>query len=603
MLSHAPPRPNTPMPEKTIVIAHVTHEATEKFGGIGTVLEGLITAPAYQRAVRRTILISPLFKKGAVQNPLERIGDEATRILYSGPDNIDTGGWGAVLKPIEWAFGTPIVYGLRRLKDDSHDAEAEVLLFDVTAPEPSRLAALKFLLFENFALPAQRFESSWDFEEYCRLADPAYHALIALLAPQELPAVLISHEYMGMCTALRAAADPARRFRTVFHAHECSTARSIVEHHSGHDTAFYQAMRRARAKGQHVEEVFGSQAHNPRHALISLAPRLDLTLAVGDATAEELRFLTPDFDKHNLVVCYNGVPSEPLTRDHTLASRALLNEWSRRALRQTPDYWFTHVTRPVISKGIWRDTLVLTHLERELKKRGKTAVYMLLACGATPRTAQQADAMAREHHWPLDHREGYPDLEGPEVGIWRDFQHFNNPGREGSGAVRAVFVNQFGFTPDRLGAHAPSDLSLAHLRRASDVEFGQSIYEPFGIAHLEPLHAGAVCVPTSVCGCVGFARNAAESLGWRDDALSRNVLIADYTSHEVDEPLAMARDQRDAIESRVAADVARQLLDRLPTHEDHRLDLLERGQALASRMSWDRVAETMFLPAVRNILR
>lgn len=602
MLSYAPNPQTRRMTERPITIAHVTHEATEKFGGIGTVLEGLITAPAYQRAVKRTILISPLFIKGPVQNPLERLGPEATRVLYSGPDNVDAGGWGEILRPIEWAFGTPIVYGLRHLQDDSHHAEAEVLLFDVTAPEPSRLAALKFLLFEKFGLDAQRYESSWDFEEYCRLADPAFHALIALLAPGEFPAVLISHEYMGMCTALRAAADSPRRFRTVFHAHECSTARSIVEHHSGHDLAFYQAMRRARAKGQHVEQVFGPQTHNPRHALISLAPRLDLTLAVGDATADELRFLNSDFDRHNLVVCYNGVPSEPLTRDHTIASRALLNEWSRRALGFTPDYWLTHVTRPVISKGIWRDILVLTHLERELKKRAKTAAYLLLACGATPRTAKQADAMARDHRWPLDHREGYPDLAGPEIGLWHDFQKFNNPGREGSGAVRAVFVNQFGFTPDRLGSAAPNDLSLTHLRRASDVEFGQSIYEPFGIAHLEPLHAGAICIPTTVCGCVGYVKNASDSLGWNDDALSRNVIIADYTSHDVDEPLAMTRDQRDRIESRVAADVARRLLDHLPTSEENRLDLLDRGQALASRMSWDRVADTMFLPALRNIL-
>ncbi len=602
MLYPAPTPQINHMHDRPLTIAHVTHEATEKFGGIGTVLEGLITAPSYQRAVRRTILISPLFNKGPVQNPLERIGAEATSILYSGPDNIDTGGWGAVLRPIEWAFKTPIVYGLRHLQDDSHEAQAEVLLFDVMSPDPQRLAAFKFLLFEKFGLSAAQYESSWDFEEYCRLADPAYHALIALLAPDELPAVLISHEYMGMCTALRAAADSARRFRTVFHAHECSTARAIVEHHSGHDTSFYQAMRRARTKGQHVEAVFGSQAHNPRHALITLAPRLDLTLAVGDATAEELRFLTPEFDKANLEVCYNGVPSEPLTRDHTLASRALLNEWSRRALGFSPDYWFTHVTRPVISKGIWRDLLVLSHLERELKRRGKSAVYLLLACGGPVRSAEHANQMAREHRWPREHREGYPDLVGPEVGLWHDFQKFNNPGREGSGAVRAVFVNQFGFTRDRLGDHAPHDLSLTHLRRAADVEFGQSIYEPFGIAHLEPLHAGAICVPTSVCGCVGFARDAAESLGWRDDGLARNVIVADYTSHEVDEPLAMTRDQRDKIEERVAAEVARQLLDRLPTSEDQRLDMLERGQALASRMSWDNVADAMFLPALRRIM-
>ena len=46
-------------------------------------------------------------------------------------------------------------------------------------------------------------------------------------------------------------------------------------------------------------------------------------------------------------------------------------------------------------------------------------------------------------------------------------------------------------------------MSFLDIRRGSDVEFGQSIYEPFGIAMLEPLTYGAICVISSVCGCAG----------------------------------------------------------------------------------------------------
>jgi hypothetical protein len=61
-------------------IVHVTHEAVQKIGGIGSVLEGLITAPEYAEAVDRTILLCPLFNRdGGVDH---RLGPEG-EVLYS----------------------------------------------------------------------------------------------------------------------------------------------------------------------------------------------------------------------------------------------------------------------------------------------------------------------------------------------------------------------------------------------------------------------------------------------------------------------------------------------------------------------------------------
>ena len=42
-------------------VIHVTHEAVVKVGGIGAVLEGLITTSSYQANIGRTILVGPLF--------------------------------------------------------------------------------------------------------------------------------------------------------------------------------------------------------------------------------------------------------------------------------------------------------------------------------------------------------------------------------------------------------------------------------------------------------------------------------------------------------------------------------------------------------------
>jgi hypothetical protein len=405
-----------------------------------------------------------------------------------------------------------------------------------------------------------------------------------------------------MATALLASLDVRRRFRTVFHAHECATARHIVEGHPGHDCAFYPAMRAAEREHRKVEEVFGDQSSNPRHALVSQTHRLDLSLAVGDETAAELRFLSREMERSNIVICYNGVPAERVDADLKRRSRATIDEWLKKVLGFAPDYLFTHVTRPVVSKGVWRDLKLCAHLERRLKATGKRAVYLLLTCGAAIRTREQCDDMAARYGWPRDHHEVYPDLQGPEIGLWRMMQVFNNPARPGSGAVTALLVNQFGFSRERLGSAAPEGVTISDLRRAADVELGLSIYEPFGISPLEPLHSGAVCVVSSVSGCCGFLRRAIGEAGLQERSV-KNLVIADFTANPVEHPLQLGQEQRNVIEEAVVESIVQPLLDRLPTSEADRLALLERGQRLAADMGWDRVCEREFLPALKGLMR
>ena len=304
-----------------LTLAHVTHEAVEQLGGIGTVLEGLMVSPVYQAHVKRSILVGPTRAHLAV-DPESRLGEEG-EVLYSSIDQIDRLGLAGRFRPVEWAFNVAIVYGRRRYNPpgQGRTGEAEVLLIDVFRTNPDRLAVFKLRLWETFGLDSKRYESGWDFEEYARLAEPAYYALQALLRPEDIPCILFSHEFMGMPTVLQAILEGERTFRTVFHAHECATARRLVEDHPGHDTMFYNVLRQARAAGQFVDDVFGPQDHFFRHALISRAHLCDGVIAVGDCTRDELKFLGRAFDEHPIELVYNGLPAMQVDLAGKLKSR------------------------------------------------------------------------------------------------------------------------------------------------------------------------------------------------------------------------------------------------------------------------------------------
>lgn len=581
-------------------ILHVTHEAVHHFGGIGTVLEGLLSSPVYRERVGRSILLCPLWDTSPGHSPTDRLGDKDATVWWSSIDGIDAKGLAGTLGPIERAWGVRFVYGVRRWPTQSEaerEAEAEALLVDLSDIHADRLNQVKAALWERTGLESHRYEHDHDFEQWCRLAGPALDAVVALTGEAE-PVVVLSHEYMGMPTALLAAGDERRRFRTILHAHECATARPIVERHHAHDAAFYPAMRAAMAEGGSVEDVFGPQDHFYRHALVERAHHLDLTIAVGEATREEMRFLSPAMRASRVEVVPNGVPSGRIDADRRREGRERVFEWLDNVLGWRPDFLFTHVTRPVISKGLWRDISLCAHLERGLVQRREKAVYLLLTCGGAPRSFADVSRMADEYGWPHWHHEGWPDLAGPEVHLFRDIRSFN---AMGAGSVRALLVNQWDFTRETLGPAAPEGISIADLRCAADAELGLSTYEPFGISPLEPLHAGAIAVVSSISGCADIARAAMEDIGIDPDA-APNLLVADFTQSDTHDPVGLSRSELHAIEERVLSRIAIALDERLPRTDEQRAHLLEIGGALAERMSWDRVCADHFLPAVESVL-
>ncbi len=580
-------------------VVHVTHEAVQKIGGIGAVLQGLLTSRTWSSRVDRDILVGPLFSTDGTA--ATRLGNNG-EVLYSSMDGIVRHPFGHAFAEIERKFHVNIVYGRKVFFDSATGVKAfpEVLLLNVNHYDQARSNHFKFRLFEEFAIQSNKYEWIWDYEQYCRIAEPALEALHAVGCPEgPEPAVILSHEYMGMPTALAAHMLAPDRFRTIFYAHEVAPMRRIVEEHPGHDIAFYNALDYAHLHGLNVNEVFGPQDSFYKYPLVDAARHCDNILAVGDDVVRELRFMDRAFEQQSIDLAYNGVPAFAISLSEKLAARDRLRRYCLNLLGFEPDFVFTHVTRLVLSKGLWRDHRVMDHLEPLLRRDHKTAVLFVLSTETSARRFDDVLNMEAGYKWPVAHREGYPDLTGGEAAYYAGVQEFNARQRNG----KIVYLNQFGFSRQTCGNRMPQEMDFMDIRKGSDVEFGQSIYEPFGIAQVEPISFGGICAFTELCGCAGFARRAAESKP------VDNILQVDYTAaaqinrNSLTEILSIDRSARDGIEDSVAGQIAATLYSRLPTEERHFARLLQNGYELAQKMSWEVVARDYVLPGIDRAIQ
>jgi hypothetical protein len=572
---------------------HVTHEAVQKVGGIGTVLEGLINSRPYRDEVARTVLVCPMFHP---ERPA-RLGPDGI-VEYSSLDHHYGGPHARAFEQVEREFGVRIAYGRRVVRDipSARQTTCEVLLIDLRGINRERVNALKGRLWDRFGLHSDRYEHNWEYDQYVQVAAPAVAALDALgLGTPELPAVVFGHEFMGVPTALALQAERPACYRSVFYAHEVGPIRRLVEQHPGHDIAVYNALHLGLRSGLDLEQVFGPQGSDHRFAIVRAARHCDGVIAVGNHVADELRFLGPEFDHVDITLAYNGVPAIETTLAERAASRSMLRAYAENLFGWQPDLIFTHVTRLTPSKALWRDLDVLAALEPHLAAAGRTAVLLLLATELPCRAGADVHRMERDWSWPLAHREGAPDLTGGEAALHLAVQAFNARARQ----ARVVLINQFGFDRASCGMRVPSDADFIDLRRGSDVELGLSAYEPFGIAPLEPLTYGGLCVVSTSSGCVGFVKQAA---GRRRlvNVVTANYVDAYRRPRSVRDALEIDADARRAVERKVAAQVAEQIAERLPMTDAAAEALLEAGDELARRMSWDVVAERSVLPAVRR---
>ena len=580
-------------------VVHVTHEAVHKVGGIGAVLTGMITAAAYRRAVRRTILVGPLLERPGS----DALGPQGT-LLHDRRNGLSSDTAGRALSGVETRRGLRILYGRRRLPcPDGTEVEPEVLLVDVESGPPKGLDRFKHQLYQACGLASDRYESDPEYERYVRLAEPAYEAVTAVLGERcAEPVHVLAHEFMGLPTALKArlADDPG--VYTLFYAHEVATARRLVEQGRGGDVRFYGALRAADGSGRFVEDVFGPQDDYFKHALVSRAWRCHAVLAVGDLVVEELRFLGGRFAGIEIDRVYNGLPPAPaLAPADRRQAREALAAIVEGLLGWRPRGVFTHVGRLVPSKGFWRDLQVLEQLERVAPRAAGPWVLIVLATETGPRPPERVAAMRAGHGWPLAHREGYPDLTPGELRFDLRVRAHNARSRR----TKVVFFNQFGFDAGSTGGAVPPGMDLDGLRRGSDAEFGLSTYEPFGIAQIEALAFGGLSVVSDACGCVGFLREAAAPGG------PPVHVCGDYTRRyrcggEGEDPASLLSLDDDALEAGErarSAEVAAALARALPSSGRERERLLEAGREAASGMSWEGVVERRFLPVLRRLER
>jgi len=576
-----------------MIVVHVTHEAVEKIGGIGAVIAGLVATDAYAKTVSRTILLGPLLRTDVPVN--RRLGDSG-HVIYSSLDAVYAPPWTEKFAPIEKTYDVNIIYGSRKLSDpySGKSVNVEVLLVDVFHANRDRLNLFKGELFKKFAVPSDRFENVWEYEEYVRLAEPGYEALRAIgVNGSQEQTVLLAHEYMGMPTALKAVLSGSPNARTVFYAHEVASVRPVVEKMPGHDTMFYNVLCAAANEGRTMEEVFPAVRDNYKHALVKAARYCDHVFAVGDFIDAELRFLDPHFRTMDIDLVYNGIPSLPVAIEEKELSRERMKAYAQALFRRRPTWIFTHVARPVLSKGLWRDLRVLHDMEPLLAERGETAAYFMLGTLAGQRRPQDVRHMERVYGWPVAHEKGYPDLCQGEESIGEMIVDFNRNHK----AVSAAFVNQWDWNRTFCGDRMPEDMHLGDMRRGTDVEFGLSVYEPFGISQFEPLSFGAMCVVSNICGCMGFARKTATPPERED-----NILEADFLA--VPDPLSIREllelqiPQRDRVESDEAKRLAAEIVRRLPRDDQARRRCAEKGYELAQRMSWERVVREYFLPSL-----
>ncbi len=623
---------------KTVpLVIHATHEAGAKVGGIGSVLDGILGAKSYNSRVGRTLLVGPMFGWDPVQMARLTDAGNGVQIHYSSLHGIRYDVSEPVqqaLLTVERTFHVALLYGQRQFGD----AEHEILLVDASNPHMGHVERFSYFLWENYGVESFRYNYDFEYNLYMSIAQPLFAGLKALgvdegLAPHER--VIIAHEWLGLPVAFAAQLNEPEQWRTVFYAHEVATARLLVESHAGHDTRFYNALLRARESHLPLDTVFGEQDSYFKHAVVRQAIHCDAIFAVSDSVREELRFLGGPFANCRIDLVYNGIGSEEIEVADHLDSKRRLQAYCRTLLGFEPDYVFTHVARMVMSKALWRDVRVMEHLDRLLESAGKTAALFVLATSEPAgRQPELIGSWESSYGWPVGHRGDNGDLVGEEAPFFfDDVEPFNHS----AGSSKIVLVNQFGWSRDRCGTRMPEEMGFSDIRRGSDLEFGQSIYEPFGIAQIEPVQFGALSCVSSVCGCIGFVQQAAAELveqgvlvpieaegqgegrvklpgggllgtAFADEGFP--FVVADYVGLPAEQMPGTPRDAleidgaaRGRIEAGSSRGSAGQIFERLPRSREQMEELLRLGSALASSMSWESVVETSFLPGLERICR
>ena len=584
------------------LVVHSIHDASlrEDIGGndpIALALNGLLATDSYNDQVQRTVLA------GTFAGTLETLRrDGALSILFSARLGIFAGVTErerVALRQVEQRYGVNVIYATLRCGCYAH----EVLLADVGRAVRAEGNAFRFACWERFGLDSQRHDADVRYTRAMDAAQPlltALHAIGATAAAGEK--IAVAHDSLGLPLLLAADLAEPDGWRTAYYAYSTPAAQRLVAQRSGHDTSFYNVLAKAKVAKLALETIYGSQDDLPEHALLRLAPSCDVLLAVSEHVAEELRFIGGQFAGSALDVVPPGLPAPAVAPEDRAGARQRLRAYAAELAGYVPDYVFAHIDPVTVHTGLWRDLRVLEHLDGLLKRQRCRAIFLLVASADGARhTPEEVLAWEAEYDWPLRHRNDNGDLRETETALYLDaIEPFNRR----AGQIRAVLVNQIGWDVAGLGRRMPPGLTMTDCLHGADLVFDQSIYEPFGARLVQAAAAGTVVCASSVCGGVPALRKAAGG------ELPANVVVADYVnlpqSYWLGTPYdALAIDQgvRDWVEQTNSLPAARAISQRLSYSDAERAALVERGNQLRERMTWESVAHEQFMPALRRTLR
>lgn len=569
------------------IAVHITHESVRKIGGIGSVLSGVCNIESYKEFYDKTVFYGPLFDLPF--DALSYLGNSG-ELLLSSHDGYDAAGYNEALGGIIQKYNVDIVYGKRQLVsefDVTKHTTVEVINVGINKMKHKEIEKYKYELWKNFDIKSHLYEDDWDYEQYLRIAIP-YLEILERLYGSEAEFHHFAHEYMGAASALSVVMS-GKKEATVFVGHEVTTARSLVEEQAGHDISFYNILRKAKSH-KSLEQVFGSQEHNPRSELVKRAVNFDYIFAVGDHVKEEYQFLVPETPARKIKIVYNGISAKNISVEQKQQSHEHIERYIEGLLNFRPDVIFTHVTRLVISKGIWRDLELLRLLDEIFDAENLKGTYILLSTViGTGRPSRDVFRMEREYGWPVLHHEGWPDLIGAEIDAYKQIQVFNARSK----AIKGVFINQFGFGRALCGNRVPEDAEFDDLRIASDAEFGLSIYEPFGIAQIETIPFGGVSVLSSSCGAAYLLEEKFK------DAAIKPFYIVDYISAGrklgYDALKTLTIRQRSEMEKQLLSKHAKHIFEILPITREKREQYLLNAKKYSSRISWETLAQSYAL--------
>jgi len=576
---------------KKIAGIHVTHETVGKIGGIGSVIAGLLTSELYRKMFDRTLLYGPVF---TYQTPVSaRLGKDG-EVKYSGCDNYDQDNYSKLFAPIEDKYNIEIVYGVRKISDESNKnivSEVDTVLVYINEMEKKVIDEFKYRMWKNYDIESNLYDT-WDYEQYLRAAIP-YLDILDAVFESDFYYSHFSHEYMGVPALLSVLLDKKSKRKndnTIFYAHEVSTVRSIIENSEGHDMMFYKIMEKDFKDKISLEKEFGSYKNYYRHELVLQAEKMDYIYAVSDLIKKEFMYLNPDIDEKKILPVYNGISKREINFEDKKSSRGILKKYCKRLYSFEPDIIFTHVTRMIISKGLWRDISLLEKLDELFYERGITGFYILLSTlVGQGRDASDIYKMEKDYGWPVLHKKGWPDLVGFEQDVYDSLNIFNAKSK----AIKGLFINQFGFNRHSCGERMPEEAEWINLRIGSDVELGFSVYEPFGIAQIETIPYGGIAVMSEACGCSYLISKVFENF----DNFYHVIDFTNLNIEDRDELKSLTIKQRNDIEKKIIEQNRIEIFEKILelTKKDKYKERVKIAQKLSDKITWDSIVRNNML--------